>query len=638
MRLVLMIILAAWTALLIAGEYHVAKSGNDGNPGSPDSPFLTIQAAAEVARAGDVVIVHEGVYRERVDPRHGGIHEQLRIVYQAAENARVVIKGSELLEHWEQVAGGVWKAQVDNTVFGSYNPYDDLVFGDWYNPQGMRHHTGELFFNGRALFEQNSLDGVMEPEVHEKAVYPERSLWTWYAEVDGQFTTFWANFQDKNPNRELVEMNVREACFYPSRPGINYITIRGFELSQAATQWAAPTAEQPGLIGTHWSRGWIIENNVISHSKSVGISLGKDRATGHNVWKNNPAKDGATAYNEVIFNALDAGWSREQIGSHLVRNNVHSCGQAGIVGSLGAVFSTIRGNHIYDIYTKRTYAGAEMAGIKIHAAIDMLIEKNRIHGSFIGIWLDWMAQGARVSRNLLYDNSHHDFFSEVNHGPLMVDHNLFLTTEGLSIQDASEGTAFVHNLFVGRWKNFNVAMRSTPYHRPHSTRVMAVRNIQGGDNRFFNNIFIRSGEEADEAHTDRAHQHIRVGYGLSGYDDAGYDSRSEGNIFYHGARPYKYEQNSLERPGYMPVVRVEERGEEVYLIMEVDSAPSDASSMLVTSEELGFAVVPEAVFEHRDGTAYRLDRDFLNEPRMNGQAVAGPFRFLKSGINEYSVW
>ena len=28
------------------------------------------------------------------------------------------------------------------------------------------------------------------------------------------------------------------------------------------------------MIGTHWSKGWIIENNVISHSMNSGITLG----------------------------------------------------------------------------------------------------------------------------------------------------------------------------------------------------------------------------------------------------------------------------------------------------------------------------------------------------------------------------
>jgi alpha-L-arabinofuranosidase len=37
-------------------------------------------------------------------------------------------------------------------------------------------------------------------------------------------------------------------------------------MSQAATPWAPPTAEQVGLIGTNWSKGWIIENNTVSDS------------------------------------------------------------------------------------------------------------------------------------------------------------------------------------------------------------------------------------------------------------------------------------------------------------------------------------------------------------------------------------
>jgi alpha-L-arabinofuranosidase len=77
------------------------------------------------------------------------------------------------------------------------------------------------------------------------------STWTWHAKVDDRFTYIYANFHDEDPNRELVEINVRDACFYPDQPGRDYITVRGFHMSQAATQWAPPTAEQIGLIGTH---------------------------------------------------------------------------------------------------------------------------------------------------------------------------------------------------------------------------------------------------------------------------------------------------------------------------------------------------------------------------------------------------
>lgn len=45
-------------------EYHVSKNGSDRNAGTKDAPFATIQRAADVAKAGDRIIVHEGVYRE----------------------------------------------------------------------------------------------------------------------------------------------------------------------------------------------------------------------------------------------------------------------------------------------------------------------------------------------------------------------------------------------------------------------------------------------------------------------------------------------------------------------------------------------------------------------------------------------
>jgi hypothetical protein len=632
-----------WVCLIgmhvFAVEYHVAKSGDDQNPGSAESPFLSIQAAARVALPGDVITVHEGVYRERIDPVNGGANDLERISYRAASGEKVHIKGSEPVYQWEKMEKSVWVVKIPNSLFGDYNPYADLLEGDWFNPEGIHHHTGEVFLNGRSLFEQNTLEEVQKPLIHEKAVYPSASLYAWYAEVGEEITTIWANFQEYNPNKELVEINVRPACFYPSRPGVNYISINGFEMSQAATQWAAPTAEQPGLIGTHWSRGWIIENNRVSNSKSVGISLGKDRGTGQNVWMFNTKKDGATHYNEVIFRALEVGWSKEKIGSHIVRNNVISdCGQAGIVGSLGAVFSKIYDNHIYDIYTKRTYSGAEMAGIKIHASIDMLIEHNRIHGSFIGIWLDWMAQGTRVTRNILYDNSHHDFFSEVNHGPTLVDNNLFLTETGLSVQETSQGGAFVHNLFVGRIKSFNTLDRFTPYHLPHSTKVKALKNIGGGDNRFYNNIFIKTRDFEDEGFTNSAGRNIVVTYGLDGYDNLEYESFAEGNLFYNGAGPYKDEINFIEKPDYKPLVKIEEKDGGLLLKLEFDKSVLDIKTSMVTTERLGTTIVSEAIFEHPDGSPYMINKDLLGVERNISQPGVGPLEQLEAGLLEIVIW
>ena len=63
--LVTLLTITCTASPLCAAEYHVSTTGADANPGSQDSPFRTIQHAAELAQPGDVITVHEGVYRER---------------------------------------------------------------------------------------------------------------------------------------------------------------------------------------------------------------------------------------------------------------------------------------------------------------------------------------------------------------------------------------------------------------------------------------------------------------------------------------------------------------------------------------------------------------------------------------------
>lgn len=639
--------------------YHVAKHGADSNPGTAAAPFRTIQRAAEAAQAGDRVTVHEGVYREWVRPRNGGWNENSRIVYEAAEGEHVVIKGSEQVSGWTPVEGTVWKVTLDDGLFPDFNPYRVPLGGDWFvGPLDYAVHPGEVYLNGKSFYEARILKEVFHPERRnaslletwdgreERILDPEQTLYQWYCEPGEGAVTIYANFHDADPNRELVEINVRKACFFPERTGVDYLTVRGFEMMHAATSWAPPTAMQEGLIGPNWSKGWIIENNVLHDSKCSAVSIGKEGTTGQNDFTRFRWKPGYQNQLEAVFKARNIGWSRERIGSHIIRNNtIYDCGQNGIVGHLGCVFSEIYGNEIYNIAGKHEFYGHEIAGIKLHAAIDVQIYQNYIHHASLGIWLDWQAQGTRVSGNVFHENNR-DLMVEVTHGPYLVDNNIFTSAYGFV--NAAQGGAYVHNLCCGFMCAYPVTNRATPYHLPHSTEVLGTALTYGGDDRWLQNIFI-GGSEADRSYGTAYYNgspvsqeaYIEQVQSLGNGDVEQFEQIRQpavirGNVYLNGAAPFDREDTAAEG-GCGAAACIREEGRNVYLELELpEELPHDRTELL-SSETLGVVRIVGQRFEQPDGAPLRLDRDMVGAER-SAHPAAGPLEALHAGRNTVLIW
>ncbi len=630
-RFLLTVVLMITAARGLAREYHVSVKGSDRDAGTISKPFRTINFAAQMAVPGDHIVVHEGIYRERINPPRGGINNSTRIVYKSAQGEKAEIRGSEIIKGWAKEKDGTWKVVIPNTFFGDYNPYLDSIHGDWFTSRGRIHHTGEVFLNGKSLFEKETPEKMIHPEPDTKIQDTEGSTYTWYCSVDAANTTIRANFHQFDPNSELVEISTRKTCFYPEKPGINYLTIDGFRFSQAATQWGAPTAGQVGMIATHWNKGWIIENNVISDSKCSGITLGKESGTGHNVWtadKENINRDGNIHYIEVLFRVLRNGWNKENIGSHIVRNNtIFNCEQTGICGSMGGAFCIIENNHIYNIWTKRQFSGAEIGGIKFHAAVDTQIRNNRIHHAGRGLWLDWMTQGTRVSSNLFYGNSMEDIFLEVNHGPFVVDNNILLSD--IAIRTQSQGGAYLHNLVAGAVYTWPESGRFTPYFLPHSTDIGALMTIQSGDDRYYNNVFIGRGKPAEES---------KYKFGLEGYNGAKLPVWMSGNIYYNEAKPSVYDLNYIDLPSFDPGIKLVEEGGNCFLLMKLSPEFYTHGVRLITSGILGNAKIPKAPFDNPDGSVLTIDTDYLGAKRSAANPAAGPFEHPEKGELKLKVW
>lgn len=643
-------------------EYHVALTGDDYAQGTQEAPLRTISKAAQLAEAGDTVIVHQGEYREWVKPARGGHSNICRITYKAAEGEKVVIKGSERITCWELVDGTVWKAVLPNTFFGHYNPYKEELTGDWLiHPSEFNLHPGDVYLNGKSFYEARTLEDVKNPvkrtegvnppwTLHmEPILHPEDTIYQWCCESDTENTTIYANFHGANPNEELTEINVRKCCFYPVKTGMNYITVQGFEMAQAACPWTPPTADQPGLLGANWSKGWIIENNIIHDAKCSGISIGKEASTGHNYCTRYHRKPGYHYQMESVFLAKQIGWDKETIGSHIIRNNViYDCGQNGIVGHMGCAFSEIYDNLIYNIAVKHEYFGYEIAGIKLHAAIDVQIRHNNFHDCALGIWLDWQAQGTRVSKNLFYKNDR-DLMIEVTHGPCVVDNNIFASD--YNFDNIAQGTAYLHNLCCGTMRKEAVLDRSTPYHFPHTTDVAGVSFVYSGDDRIYQNVFLgdaktytpqsKYGTEDYNGHPGSMEEYVETIVSLGNGDHEQFQDVSQPvyidrNAYLTGARPYEKEQISYISQS-SPQVKILEEGDSVYLELTVEKEMLELATKIYATEDLGATRVTECIFDDVDGSSIVFDTDYLEQPRKAVPSV-GPVDSLLAGTNRIKVW
>jgi alpha-L-arabinofuranosidase len=304
---------------------------------------------------------------------------------------------------------------------------------------------------------------------------------------------------------------------------------------------------------------------------------------------------------------------------------------------MGAAFSTVEGNVIHEIHVRRLFTGAEMAGIKFHAPIDSVIRNNRIYRTHRGLWLDWMTQGTRVTRNLFHDNSSEDLFVEVNHGPFLVDNNLFLSST--SLLDMSQGGAYAHNLFAGRITNRPEPDRETPYHPPHSTTVAGLAITTGGDNRFKNNIFIGDGKSPSaEARENLDELRWISSHGLWGYDGREFPLQTGGNVYYHQAQPSLTETHPLQLPHVDPQVRFTEEKGRVILHLTLGRELARAETTLVTSEALGTARIPALPYVNPDGSPFKIDTDYHGRRRGKSHPTPGPFEKAAAGPLALKVW
>jgi hypothetical protein len=569
----------------LKAEWHVSVTGHDAHEGSAVAPLRTINAAAARAQPGDTVLVHGGVYREQINLPRGGVSEARRITYRAVPGEEVVVKGSEVIDTWQSLGDGVWQVVLENTFFGAFNPYALNIRGGWLLC-GEWHHQGEVYLNGVSLFERQTIEAVAGAPL------------TWHPEVDDSQTTLTVNFGAADPNHELVEINVREAFVMPEAIGLSYITIEGFHFAHAAAGWAAPVLvggtdadkaayRQEGAITTRMGKRWIVRNNRISDVKGVGIVSGKE----------------PYAVGEAPYAAIDTYGDHEILDNHIVR-----CGQSAIAGYRGLTRSLIRGNLIEDINHKQQYGGWETAAIKFHVAVDTIVEDNLIRrvrkseaGGAYGIWVDMANQSVRLSRNIIYDTEDHPIYLEMNPGPILLDNNVVF---GTVRSRGSWGVVSAHNLYVdGQFTYRNEPEREALLHAPHTRDV--IGSVPGivGEQKFYNDLYIRSKMDTDVSEQTGTY--------------ADYNVYLEGSIAQQVG-----ETQSLMMPHFETNIRRRDTPSGVVITLSLPDALQVMDVPWVDPDLIGVFSLSGQSIEDRAGRPIRVDRDIAGERRA--RPVPGP--------------
>ena len=447
---------------------------SDSNPGTSDRPLLTINAAAAIVQPGERVLVKSGIYRERIEPVHGGTGPDQMIAYEAASGHKVIVSGSQVvLDPWQQSVDSygetfsfrIWQVELGQDLF----PYEDRPFAtpnasnaeidlmpwalQWKDRVPYTLPRGLVFQEGTRL---------TQLATYEDLVRLPGSYW-----VDTALSMLHVHpFDGVDPNMAMFEVTGQEQLFRPATSGLGYIRVSGFTFEHAGNGFPRVGT---GAVYVNGGHHWIIERNTVRHCNSVGIETGA---------RINEAQAATADENARVA---------EHPGGFLIRDNtVYDCGTGGIEGHT-LRNSLIDRNHIFRIGWQDVERYWECAAIKTLINDHVLVRRNLIHDvvSASAIWLDWDNRHCRITQNVVInalERHNGAIFIEASQQPNWIDHNIVWHAwrSGITLFD-SDKVLVAHNL---------IAHTAIPVlSKVNTDRSLHGRRLTSRDNVVRNNLF-----------------------------------------------------------------------------------------------------------------------------------------------------
>jgi parallel beta-helix repeat protein len=400
-------------------QWHVSQKKLTGI--KQEKQVRTISKAASLVEPGDTVIIHSGIYREKVDIEKSGLAEE-PIRLQAAVGANVLMTGADRISNWAKVRG---EGRIYSTLwphkFVTWNRQHAHPADDYHRLIGR---CEQVFVNGYALRQ------VLERDKLTRGSF--------YVDLDDDRLYIWnRDNQDIKANRATVEASVRGRILTVKG---NHVTIRGIRFRYAANRAQQGAVE---FSGNHLT----VENCTFEYANASGAAFrGEDITVRGCTFQNN--------------GQLGFGASR----AHRLR--MTGC--------------TVRNNNI-----KGFNRGWEAGGNKICLSRGVLLENSTfVENRGNGIWFDIGNEDCTVHNCLIAFNEDAGIFYEISYGLHAHDNvivgNGFASTPGawgasagISISSSSN-CLIERNLLIGNKEGFNFReqTRSTPRIDGHESELI----------------------------------------------------------------------------------------------------------------------------------------------------------------------
>ena len=391
-----------------ARTWHVAPKELAGTPA--DAQLRTLAEAAQKAEPGDVVLIHDGIYRESVTVEKNGTAEK-PITFQAAPGEHVVITGADRLKDLKKEGGegnifsAPWPHRFIGWTKNHTHPDDDY--------HRMIGRAEQVFILGYPLMQVLSREHL--------------SRGTFYVDLDAKRLYLWARDNADLTKDVLVEASVRQVLWQSKG---DYLRLRGVRFRYAANMAQHGAAE---FSGNHN----VVEDCVFESMNSSGATFtGQDLTVRRCTFQDN---------GQIGFGA----------------NRAHNLLFTGC---------TVRNNNVKG-FSRGWEAGADKLCFTRKAVLEhSVFTGNRGNG----VWFDIGNEDCAVRNCLIADNEDAGVFYEISYGLHAHDNvivgNGFAATPGawgaaagISLS-SSPNCVIERNLLVGNKEGFNFReqTRKTP--------------------------------------------------------------------------------------------------------------------------------------------------------------------------------